>query len=97
MVKLFYYVIISILIVSFPVLSQVKDSISQKNKELNLVKTEITKLEDELKTKTKKERESLQSLENLNKQKLLIGKLINSYKSDEEVKTAEILKTKFQM
>ena len=94
MVKLFYYVIISILIVSFPVLSQVKDSISQKNKELNLVKTEITKLEDELKTKTKKERESLQSLENLNKQKLLIGKLINSYKSDEEVKTAEILKTK---
>jgi len=97
MVKLFCYAVVLFLFTPIPSFLQVKDSISQKNKELNLLKTEINKLESELKAKSQKEKESLKSLEILNEQKLLISRLIHSYRTDEELKTSEILETENQI
>ncbi len=97
MVKVFCHTIFLFLLAALPILSQVDNKISQKNQELNRIKNEINKLENELRTKTRQERESLRSLENLNQQKLLISQLINSYRADEDKKTADILKTEKQI
>lgn len=69
------------------------DSIKQKNLELINIKNEITRLESELKNKTKREKESLQTLENINKQKLLLSKLINNLIAEEKNKSKEIDET----
>ncbi len=93
MVKKILYILCFTLIPCLPAAAQTKDNITDKNKELNRIKNEITSLESELKSKTKKERESIQSLENLNRQKLLINKLIVNYKKEEEQKSTEITST----
>ncbi len=97
MVKRLFYIICITFFICRPVTPQNKESISDKNQELNRVKNEISALENELKSKTKKERESIQSLENLNRQKLLINKLIITYKNEEEIKSTEIEKTESQI
>lgn len=73
--------------------SQTADSISQKNTELARIKNEITRLETELRSKTKSERESLQTLENINRQKLLLNRLVNNLISEERTKSKEIEET----
>ena len=97
MVKNFLYTVSFLFFIAQVVNSQSNQNISQKNKELEGVKKEIAQLEDELKTKTKKERESLHVLENLNKQKLLLNKLINNYRSEEEAKANEIVNTETEI
>ena len=72
---------------------QTADSISQKNTELSRIKNEITRLETELRSKTKSERESLQTLENINRQKLLLNRLVNNLISEERTKSKEIEET----
>ncbi|MCX7797731.1 MAG: peptidoglycan DD-metalloendopeptidase family protein [Melioribacter sp.] len=72
------------------VFAQEKDSIKVKKRELEQLRKEILLLEDELKSKTKKERESLEFLEKSNRQILLIQKLINNIKLEEEKKIKEI-------
>jgi murein hydrolase activator len=97
MVKNFFYTVLFLFFIAQVVNSQSNQNISQKNKELEGVKKEIAQLEDELKTKTKKERESLHTLENLNKQKLLLNKLINNYRAEEEAKANEIVDTETEI
>jgi murein hydrolase activator len=97
MVKNFFYTVFFIFFIAQSANSQSNQNISQKNKELENVKKEIAQLEDELKTKTKKERESLHVLENLNKQKLLLNKLINNYRAEEEAKANEIVNTESEI
>jgi len=65
---------------------QTSDSIRTKSQELDRIKKDISALEKELKAKTKKERESLQALENINQQNLLLNKLINNLLADEKDK-----------
>ena len=84
--KIFFIIIIF----SSIAFSQVKDSITFKNKELQKIKNEIARLENELKSKSKKERESLQSLELINRQNLLISKLINNLIAQENEKEIAI-------
>lgn len=93
MVKLFRNIVIILSFIPFIVIPQAVDSIKQKNLELTNIKNEITRLENELKNKTKKEKESLQTLENINKQKLLLSKLINNLIVEEKIKSGEINET----
>lgn len=93
MVKLKNHIVVLFLIFAVQIFAQNNDSISQKNAELDRVKNEINELEKELKTKTSRERETLAALENLNRQKLLINKLINNYRNEEESKSLEIVRT----
>jgi len=92
MLKLFsgkYFVyIFFILFCSFN--GQTSDSIHSKKQELDQIKKDITQLENELRVKSNKERESLQSLENINKQNLLLGILINNLHSEEKTKENSI-------
>jgi septal ring factor EnvC (AmiA/AmiB activator) len=74
-------------------LAQSNDSVKQRNVELTKIKNEISQLETELKNKSKKEKESLQSLENINRQKLLLTKLINNLIGEENSKVQEIEET----
>src|SRR3989339_917393 len=69
---------------------QTTDSIRTKNQELNRIKKDISALQKELQAKTKKERESLQALENINRQNLLLNKLINNLLADERDKESAI-------
>jgi septal ring factor EnvC (AmiA/AmiB activator) len=93
MVNLKNHIVVLFLIFVVQIFAQNNDSISQKNAELDRVKNEINELEKELKTKTSRERETLAALENLNRQKLLINKLINNYRNEEESKSLEIVRT----
>ena len=81
------------LFLSLPLFAQVKESINEKNQQLLRIKDDITKLQNELNSKTQKERESLQALETINKQNLLIGKLINNLLAEEKQKEDAIAGT----
>jgi murein hydrolase activator len=76
--------------IAFP---QIKDSIKAQNQQLVQIKDDLTKLQQELNSKSKKERESLQVLETINKQNLLIGKLVNNLLSEEKQKEDAIAST----
>jgi septal ring factor EnvC (AmiA/AmiB activator) len=83
--------IIAILILSAICLSaQSNDKIKAKSAELDNLRNDIKKLESELSEKTKKERESLSSLEKINNQNHLLSKLINKLKREEKNKTKKI-------
>lgn len=87
-----FYKIILIFLIAFSTIhfGQTADSLSAKNKELNRIKKEISDLENQLKVKNKKEKESLQTLENINQQNLLLNKLINNLLSEEKEKELSI-------
>ncbi|MCX7875847.1 MAG: peptidoglycan DD-metalloendopeptidase family protein [Melioribacteraceae bacterium] len=91
--RLLNYKIFLLLILTFNLtFSQVKDSINVKNRELLRIKEEISKLENELKSKSQKEKESLQTLEIINRKNLLISKLINNLIAEENEKEKLIAK-----
>lgn len=83
--------ILIFLVISTTILTgQTSDSIRTKNQELDRIKKDISTLQKELQAKTKKERESLQSLENINQQNLLLNKLINNLLTEEKDKEKAI-------
>ncbi|MFZ5947705.1 MAG: murein hydrolase activator EnvC family protein [Stygiobacter sp.] len=81
-----YKIIFILLFISSITFPQVKDSINVKNRELKRIRAEITQLENELKSKSLKEKESLQTLEIINRKNLLISKLINNLIAEENEK-----------
>ncbi len=95
MVKSYFYISLVIIFLLFntTLYLQTADSIGQKNLELTKIKNEMTRLENELKSKTRSERESLQTLENINRQKLLLNKLVNNLITEERTKSKEIEET----
>lgn len=72
---------------------QTTDTIRLKNQELDKIKKDISALEKELQTKTRKERESLKALENINRQNLLLNKLVNNLLAEENGKGEAIEQT----
>jgi len=84
------YSVLILFILFCSVNGQTSDSIHTKKQELDRIKKDITQLEKELQVKSKKERESLQSLENINKQNLLLGMLINNLHAEEKIKENSI-------
>ncbi|MEW6652449.1 MAG: peptidoglycan DD-metalloendopeptidase family protein [Bacteroidota bacterium] len=84
------YLLLFLFVFQSSYICQIKDSIKQQNKQLQNIRADIATLEKELKSKTRRERESLQSLEKINKQNLLLNKLINNLFTEEKQKEEAI-------
>lgn len=67
-----------------------QQKINDKKAELEDLKKQISQLEQELKTKTRLEKDNVQSLEKISKQSLLLKKLINKLAVEERQKETEI-------
>lgn len=93
MVKINYLILIFLFFAGY-VYPQVEfdqsKTIDQEQSKLSEIKNEITALENEIKSKTQKEKESFEVLENYNKQSYLLNKLINQLRSEEKEKQKEI-------
>ena len=90
MVKDFLFVLLFIILIcpiSFP---QGKSDISKKKSELNEIQSEIDSLENQLKTKSTKEKATYEDLQNYSKQRYLLNKLINKLRREEKGKQREI-------
>ncbi len=85
-------VIITILLTAFNLYAQTS-GIKQKQSELVQIRNQITSLENELKTKSAKEKETYAVLNNYNKQSFLLHALINNLKDEEAQKEKQISKT----
>ncbi len=72
------------------VFAQGSSQIYRKKNELSKLKAEINTLQDQLKSKSQKERESFNVLENYNKQSFLLRNLISNLKSEEQLKESQI-------
>ncbi|OGU74308.1 MAG: hypothetical protein A2V93_04850 [Ignavibacteria bacterium RBG_16_34_14] len=84
----------SILYISFFLLftlsSFQQEDINKKKAELQNLKAEISKLENEIQQHTKKEKKSFTAVENYNKQSYLLNKLISKLRNEEKKKAEEI-------
>jgi septal ring factor EnvC (AmiA/AmiB activator) len=64
--------------------------IDSRKEELNTLKDEISRLENELAQKNKKEKKTLEDLDNISKQNFLVNKLLTNLRREEEQKENEI-------
>ncbi len=69
---------------------QEKEQIEQKRSELSSIKSQIDNLQDQLITKTQKEKKSFAVLNNYNKQIYLLNKVINKLHAEEKQKQKQI-------
>lgn len=92
MVNKFCYIFIVFSFLSEAPLAQ-SEEIGLKQHELTSIKDEINQLEEELKQKSKKEKESFTALENYSKQNFLLNKLISKIRSEEKLKQQNITST----
>lgn len=90
MVKLFLKIFCLLFCLRIVVFPQASENISERNQELNRIRTEISQLQEELKSKTEEEKESLTALENLTRQNLLINRLIKNLESQSRQKLIDI-------
>lgn len=101
MVKINYYLILIFLCFTGYIFPQVEldqsethhGRIDQEQNKLSEIKDEITALENEIKSKTQKEKETFEVLENYNKQSYLLNKVINQLRSEEKEKQKKINKS----
>ena len=70
--------------------AQTTTQIEQKNTELSQIKEDISNLEKQLKNLSSKEKESLSTLDKIEEQKLLIGKVISGLVNQEKQKQNKI-------
>ena len=85
-IKVFLIIVVCVLNLS----AQENNRITSKKNELSRIKDEIATLQNRLKLKSKKERESYNVLENYNKQSYLLRKLISNLKYEEYLKEKQI-------
>ncbi|MFA3783032.1 murein hydrolase activator EnvC [Melioribacteraceae bacterium 4301-Me] len=90
MVKKRNIALIFVLVIQQSFFSQINDSLRTKNIELRELREKISALESELKSKSQKEKESLQVLEKISYQNLLLNKLINKLIHEENSKQKDI-------
>lgn len=90
MVRVFFYIILFAILISVEGIYSQTDKIETKKKELQNLKDEISKLESDLVQKNRKEKKSLEDLENINKQNFLLSKLLTTLRSEENQKQTEI-------
>jgi len=93
MVKLLPYFFLLLLCCPAAILPQTND-LSGREGELEQLKSEIKDLEAQLKAKTKKEKQSLESLQLYTKQSTFLNKLINGIRREESLKEKEIKLTR---
>ncbi len=90
MVKnVFYILLIVLLVFNIDSYAQTNQINSQKE-ELTKLKDEISRLENELSQKNKKEKKTLEDLDNISKQNFLVNKLLTNLRREEEQKENEI-------
>ncbi len=88
-----YFISTIFFLFSISILPQENTQIIKKKSELSKIKDEISSLEQDLKVKTAKEKESYNVLDNYNKQSYLLHRLINNLKIEEQKKEQEIENT----
>jgi murein hydrolase activator len=86
------FVTIFFLLYSVLIFSQELD-ISARKDELNLLRSEIKELETEINQKSRTEKQTFESLEQMRRQVFIINKMINTLRSEEAEKEKEIKKT----
>lgn len=74
-----------------------QEQLQEKRDELSSIKTEILQLENELKLKNKKEKDSYTALENYNRQNFLLNKVIGQLRKEEKLKENEIVLTESEI
>ncbi|MCK9279452.1 MAG: peptidoglycan DD-metalloendopeptidase family protein [Melioribacteraceae bacterium] len=79
-----------IVIFSASLFAQSKDSVAVKNKELSQLRNDIVSLERELRSISSKEKESLNALQKISQQNLLLNKVINNLINEEKLKLNDI-------
>ena len=90
MVKISFYILLfySLSFISYSYAQN--DPIDSRKAELSKLKDEISRLETELAQKNRKEKKSLEDLENISKQNFLLSKLITKLRSEENLKQSQI-------
>jgi septal ring factor EnvC (AmiA/AmiB activator) len=90
MVKIVLYILLYIL-TTFNLDSYAQSTqIDSRKEELTKLKDEISRLENELAQKSKKEKKTLEDLDNISKQNFLVNKLLTNLRREEEQKENEI-------
>lgn len=87
-----FKIFFAFLIITSNLFPQEDKQIEEKQTELYDLRSEISSLEDELSQKSQKEKESIEVLENYNKQAHLINKVINQLRREERDQQKEINK-----
>lgn len=90
MVKRFVKILLLFFIFSALSQAQENEKIKERQQELTGIKSQINQLESELKSKDRAEKKNIDDLEKLNKQNMLINKLIAGYKKEEAGKQKAI-------
>lgn len=85
-----YILLCLIILLSIGSLYPQEEKIKENQNRLSSVKDEISSLEKELKSKTRKEKESFSAIENYSRQSFLINKLIRTYRTQEKQKDNQI-------
>jgi septal ring factor EnvC (AmiA/AmiB activator) len=85
-----YFAAVSIILLSAANLFSQEEVINQHKSQLSSIKNEIIKLETELNSKTRKEKESYAAIENYSRQSFLLNKLIGNYRAEEKLKENQI-------
>lgn len=88
-----FYIISSVILITLLSVFAQDSKIDKQKKELQKLKDEISELETDLAQKNKKEKKSLEDLENINKQNFLLSKLLTTLRSEENQKQIEIEST----
>ncbi|HMN23460.1 MAG TPA: peptidoglycan DD-metalloendopeptidase family protein [Ignavibacteriaceae bacterium] len=88
----FYIVLFSLLTFTLESFAQTAQ-IDTRKEELNKLKDEISRLENELSQKNKKEKKTLEDLDNISKHNFLVNKLLTTLRSEEAQKEIEINKS----
>ena len=90
MVKIVFYILLFVLLV-FNIDSYAQTTqIDSQKEELTKLRDEISRLENELAQKNKKEKKTLEDLDNISKQNFLVNKLLTNLRREEAQKENEI-------
>jgi len=93
--KLIYLMLLFLSFSIFSIAQQKK--IEEKKDELSSIRRQITDLENQVKQKSKNEKETYTTLANYDKQKFLLNKLINNLHQEENEKQKEITKSQAEI
>ena len=77
--------------------SQKASDIGSQQTELKKIKSEISSLEKEIQSKSKKEKETFSLLQNYDKQNYLLNKVIGQYRAEEKQKEEQIAAAEFKV
>ena len=97
MVKIVFYIFLFLSIASNADSYAQTTQIDSQKEELTKLKDEIARLENELAQKNKKEKKTLEDLDNISKQNFLVNKLLTNLRREEAQKENEIKESVFNI